>query len=270
MSPALGSRMSGLVASAHVGPTLAVTLLAGLLGFAAGLPIDRWGVMVVAVFAGQLSIGWSNDLVDRSRDLAAGRADKPVATGQVPVWWVRSACALSLLAGAALSLACGVPAALAHAVVVGAGWAYNLGLKSTVWSWLPYAIAFGALPAFVTLSGTPGLLPPWWWPVGAALLGVGAHLLNVLPDLDDDARTGVRGLPHLLGPQQIRRWAVLTLSAASVAVLVGAAPPLWAVASASIGVIVLAIATLRGQGRTPFLAGIGIALVDVLLLVVAR
>src|SRR3712207_7375206 len=34
-------------------------------------------------------------------------------------------------------------------------------------------------------------------------LGVGAHLLNVLPDLEDDAATGVRGLPHVLGPRRI-------------------------------------------------------------------
>lgn len=269
LSPALGSRAAGLVAAAHAGPTLVVTALAGLLGFATGLPADRWVVMVVAVFAGQLSIGWSNDLVDLARDRAVGRTDKPLALDQVPLRWVQVGCAVSLLASAGFSLACGLPAALAHAVVVGAGWAYNLGLKSTVWSWLPYAIAFGALPVFVALSGTPGQLPPWWWPVGAALLGVGAHLLNVLPDLDDDARTGVRGLPHRLGARSIRRWSVLALSAASAVALAGSAPPLWAVTAAVTAVLVLAVVMVRGRGRTPFVAGIGIALIDVLLLVLA-
>lgn len=262
--------MSGLASSAHAGPTLAVTVLAGLLGVAADLPADRWLWVVLAVFSGQLSIGWSNDLIDRPRDLAAGRADKPLASGEVPIRWVQTGCVLALISCAGFSLACGIPAALTHAVVVGAGWAYNLGLKATVWSWLPYAVAFGVLPVFVSLSGTPGLLPPWWWPVGAALLGIGAHLLNVLPDLAEDARTGVRGLPHRLGPQQIRRYAVLALSAASLAVVVGAAPPLWAVAAAATVVITLAVVTLRAHGRAPFLAGIGIALVDVLLLVLAR
>ena len=32
-----------------------------------------------------------------------------------------------------------------------------------------------------------------------ALLGVAAHFTNVVPDLEDDRRTGVRGLPHALG-----------------------------------------------------------------------
>lgn len=269
LSPALGSRVSGLVATAHAGPTLAVTILAGLLGLAADLPPDRWIVMVLAVLAGQLSIGWSNDLVDRRRDLAAGRTDKPLATAQVPVRWVQAGCAVSLIACAGLSVACGPLAAVAQACVVGAGWAYNAGVKSTVWSWLPYAIAFGALPAFVTLSGPQHLLPPWWWPIGAALLGVGAHLLNVLPDLDDDARTGVRGLPHRLGPQNIRRWSVLALGAATVVALAGSTPPLWTVTAAGAAVVALAVITLRGHGRAPFVAGIGIALIDVLLLVLA-
>ena len=82
-----------------------------------------------------------------------------------------------------------------------AAWAYNLGLKSTWLSPLPYALAFGLLPAFVTL-GLAG--HPWPRPAVtavAALLGVGAHLLNTIPDHDADLRTGVRGLPQRIGPR---------------------------------------------------------------------
>ena len=45
----------------------------------------------LAVLAGQLSIGWSNDLLDRSRDVAAGRSDKPLATGAADPRTVRRA-----------------------------------------------------------------------------------------------------------------------------------------------------------------------------------
>ena len=38
-------------------------------------------------------------------------------------------------------------------LVVGAGHAYNVWLKATWWSWLPYASAFGTLPTVVTLAG---------------------------------------------------------------------------------------------------------------------
>lgn len=258
----------GLVAAAHAGPALAVTVLALLLVLAQGLDPARGLLVVAAVLAGQLSIGWSNDLVDLARDRRAGRDDKPLATGAVPVGLVRACCTVAVLACVPLSLACGLVAGLVHLVCVAAGWAYNLGLKSTLLSWLPYAVAFGGLTAFVALAG--GEAPPWWWPVGGALLGVGAHLLNVLPDLADDAATGVRGLPHALGPRWIAPVAAVVLVAATVVALVGAEPPrpvVWATGGA---VLVLAAGVIGLSGRRPFAAAVAIALVDAALLVVAR
>jgi 4-hydroxybenzoate polyprenyltransferase len=261
-------RLRGLVVAAHAGPTLAVTVLAALLAAAQGLEPGRGALVVAAVLAGQLSIGWSNDLVDLARDRQTGRADKPVASGQVPASLVRGCCGVAVVACVVLSLACGLVAGLVHLVCVAAGWAYNLGLKATAWSWLPYAVAFGGLPVFVALAG--GEAPPWWWPVGAALLGVGAHLLNVLPDLDDDAATGVRGLPHRLGRRLLPPVAAAVLVAATVVVLVGAAPPPVVAGAAAVAVLALAAVVVVGSGRRPFLAAVGIALVDATLLVVAR
>jgi 4-hydroxybenzoate polyprenyltransferase len=245
-----------------------VTVLSGLLTAAQGLEPARAALVVGAVLAGQLSIGWSNDLVDLSRDRQAGRSDKPLVAGVVSVRIVGAACAVSVLVCVVLSLACGVAAGLVHLACVGAGWAYNLGLKSTVWSWLPYAVAFGGLTAFVALADAGP--PPWWWPVGGALLGVGAHLLNVLPDLDDDAATGVHGLPHRLGRRWIAPMAAAVLVAATGVVLVGGSPPLALALVVAAVVLVLAAVVVSSTGRRPFVAAIGIALVDTAMLVVAR
>lgn len=258
----------GVVAAAHPGPALAVTLLAGLLAAAQGLEAGRAAVLVAAVLAGQLSVGWSNDLVDRARDLRAGRDDKPLATGEASVTVVRAACATAVVACVGLSLALGPAAGLVHLGCVASAWAYNLGLKATAWSWLPYALSFGGLTAVVTLADGQG--PPWWWPLGAALLGVGAHLLNVLPDLADDAATGVHGLPHRLGPRRIAPVAAAVLVAASAVVLIGAGPPAAATAGVAAAVLGLAAVVVRARGRAPFVAAVAIALVDALLLVVAR
>lgn len=263
-----GAALRGLVGTAHAGPALAVTVLAALLAAAQGLDAGRGVLLVAAVLAGQLSVGWSNDLVDLARDRSTGRADKPLAAGTVPATLVRACCAAAVVLCVVLSLACGLLAGLVHLGCVAAAWAYNLGLKSTVLSWLPYAVAFGGLTAFVTL--TDGEAPPWWWPVGAALLGVGAHLLNVLPDLEDDAATGVRGLPHVLGPRRIAPLAAAVLVAATVVVLVGAAPATGVAVAAGVVVAALAALVVTGSGRRPFLAAVGIALVDAVLLVVAR
>ena len=73
-----------LVGAAHIGPALAVTLLAGLLSAAQGLDLGTGTLVVAAVFAGQLSIGWSNDLIDLARDRSTGRTDKPLAPARDP------------------------------------------------------------------------------------------------------------------------------------------------------------------------------------------
>jgi 4-hydroxybenzoate polyprenyltransferase len=134
-------RVATLLGAAHPGPAFAVTVLAGLLGVAVGLGPADLALVVAAVLAGQLSIGWSNDLIDAQRDRAVGRTDKPLATGALDERVVRVACALAVVATVPLSLLTGVVAGLTQLLTVASGWAYNLGLKSTVWSWAPYAVA---------------------------------------------------------------------------------------------------------------------------------
>ncbi|GAA1932287.1 hypothetical protein GCM10009797_27280 [Nocardioides hwasunensis] len=254
--------------AAHPGPALAVTVLSGLLAAAQDLEPSLAVLVVAAVLAGQLTVGWSNDLVDVARDRQVHRADKPLATGAVSVPTVRLACIGAVVLCIVLSMGLGVAAGAVNLLCVASAWAYNLGLKSTAWSWVPYAVSFGALPAIVTLAD--GQAPPWWWPVGAALLGVAAHLLNVLPDLADDAATGVRGLPHHLGPRRLPPVAAAVLVAASAVVLLGAGAPLLVSAAVGAVVLMLAAVVVVGPGRVPFVCAIVIALGDATLLVVAR
>ena len=94
---------------------------------------------------------------------------------------------------------------------------------------MPYLVAFGLLPAFVVVA-LPGHPAPPAWLVGAgALLGGGAHFANVLPDLADDAATGVRGLPHRLGAGRSAAAAAFLLLGATLTLVFGpAGPPSWA------------------------------------------
>ncbi|GAA1476720.1 UbiA family prenyltransferase [Nocardioides aestuarii] len=264
-----GRQVLALVRASHPGPTVAVTALASAYAMSLGQPADVLALVAAAVLAGQLSIGWCNDVVDVARDRQVGRADKPVATGEVPLSVVRAACALALVATVVLSLATGLLAGLVHLVCVAAGWAYDLGLKATALSWVPYAVAFGLLPGFVSLAD-PGGWPAWSVLLAAALLGVGAHLLNAVPDLADDAATGVRGLPHRLGARRSTVLAVAALGAATLP-LVLSVPEVSLAARATVAVLVAgcAVAALTGRGRWPFRAAIAIAALDVVLLVVA-
>lgn len=264
---AVATTTAGLVRTCHPEPTLAVTALAGLLALRLGHDAATLALVVAAVFTGQLTVGWSNDLVDAGRDRAVGRADKPLATGRVSVRTVGVALAVAAAATVILSLVLGAAPGSLHLLLVGCGVAYNVVLKRTALSWLPYAVAFGLLPAVASLALDSPVWPPWWMVAAGALLGVGAHLVNVLPDLEDDAATGVRGLPHRLGPARARLAAVVVLATASVLVVLGPGrPPGWA--WAGLGVVgILVVTALRGRGPTPFRAAMAIALVDVVLLV---
>ncbi|WP_103500322.1 UbiA family prenyltransferase, partial [Streptomyces sp. SM14] len=183
----------------HPLPVLAVTAVTAALAIGWGHDVAGTLLVTAAVFAGQLSVGWLNDLMDAGRDARSGREDKPLATGALDPAAVRVAVGVSAGAAVALTLLTGWPAAAAHLLALVSAWAYDLGLKSRVWSVGCYAVSFGLLPAFVVLALPGAPAPPAWLVAGGALLGCAAHFLNVLPDLADDAATGVRGLPQRLG-----------------------------------------------------------------------
>jgi 4-hydroxybenzoate polyprenyltransferase len=220
MSPS--TLVRALALSCHPIPSLAVTALTAGLATLAGLPLSRGILVTTAVFTGQLSIGWSNDYIDAERDRAVRRSDKPVASGAVTPRAAGIAAVVALILTLVLSAALGWPGGATVLVTAACGWAYNLGLKATVLSWLPYAIAFGLLPAVVTLSASPPRWPAAWALTAGALLGVAAHLANVLPDLGEDAANGVRGLPHRLGAKATALAGAGSLLVASAVILFGA------------------------------------------------
>jgi 4-hydroxybenzoate polyprenyltransferase len=171
-----------------------------------------------------------------------------------------------------LALLSGPRAAGAATVGLVSGLSYDWPLKFTVLSPVPYVVSFGVLPAFVVL-GKPAL-PPWWMIAAGALLGAGAHFVNVLPDLADDARTGVRGLPQRLGATG--SWLAgggLLLAATTVLVFAPPGAPSWA------GLAILAAAAValssgwylsrRPGSRAPFRAVLLVALADVVLLLIS-
>jgi 4-hydroxybenzoate polyprenyltransferase len=262
------NRVRALIIASHPGPCLAITAMATLLA-AEAAPHGTGPVLTApAMLAGQLSVGWSNDACDARRDAAAGRTDKPVATGAISVRAVWVAAIASLAAGLAMALAISVPTAIILAVLIGAAWAYNLGLKSTPWSGVMYLIGFAPIPAYAasTLPGHPA--PGWPVTVAAGLVGLGAHFANVLPDLAADEATGVDGLPQLVaarwGPAAVRAAALVLLLAASVLLLVAArGDRRWVAVAGLAAAAGLGVAGVRGSGRVPFFAAIGIAAIDV-------
>lgn len=268
--PPLAPRRTGVIAalwaSTHPGPTLVVTVLSLALGIAAGVDLGRLALLVVAVFAGQVSVGLSNDAIDAARDAAVGRTDKPIAGGAVTADRALAVAVAAVAAALALSVPLGPGFLAAHAIALASAWAYNAGLKSTPFSIVPFLLSFGLFPSFATLStAAPALAAPWATIAGAAL-GAAVHLTNVVRDLDDDRRTGVRGLPHRLGARASVLLAAVGIVVGALAVLLGAGASLLGVLfTAAVVAVAMATATLA-LVRTPGRAVFQLAMLAALLL----
>lgn len=248
--------------STHPGPTVVVTLVAFALGLSVGLDAARLTLLTASVLFGQVSIGLSNDVIDAPRDRTTGRRDKPLAADGAPVRaaWISAFVAAAL--ALALSAVLGWGLALAHAVFLAAGWAYNARLKSTIWSGACFIVGFGTFPSLAFLAlPDPRVAPLWAWIAGATL-GVAIHFSNVLPDIEDDARTGVRGLPHRIGARGSSAIAFGALIVGAAAAVVGPAvaagtavsPASWVAGGAVVVVSAwgLAATVRRGPSRLSF------------------
>jgi 4-hydroxybenzoate polyprenyltransferase len=76
--------------------------------------------------------------------------------------------------------------------------------------------------------------------LSGGLLGVAAHLANVLPDLGDDVATGIRRLPHQIGARTTALTAAAILLTAAAVILFGPVgqPGTWRWAGLAAAVLV--------------------------------
>ena len=269
------NKVVALALSTHPGPAIAVTVISLLLGASAGLDPARLALLGAAVLANQASVGLSNDWIDAERDRAVGRTDKPVARGWIAVSTARAAAWITAMLAIALTVPLGLAATISHAVFIASAWAYNAGLKRTALSVVPYIVSFGILPSVVTLSLPDPAFSAAWAAGAGATLGIAAHFANVLPDLEDDHRTGVRGLPHRLGRAAggVITYGVLVIGTALVVFGPSGAPSIagWIGLAIGIAIAVVGITLVltRPPTRLLFQLIIAAATVDVALLALA-
>lgn len=185
----------------HPWAVLIVMLATAILGLLAtgGHPdAGRYVLLLIAMFGGQIAIGAVNEYHDRELD-AATNPRKPIPAGWVQPWEAL------LIAGVALAMmfvaggALGTLSLMLVCIGTGAGLLYNLWLKRTVWSWLPYLIALPLVPVWIWVSLArfqPLLL--LLYPLGA-LMAISVHLAQSLPDVESDRAAGSLGLAARLG-----------------------------------------------------------------------
>ncbi|CAN2183864.1 UbiA 4-hydroxybenzoate polyprenyltransferase and related prenyltransferases [Candidatus Nanopelagicaceae bacterium] len=210
--------MKPLLKASHFGPTVIVVSVTYLLALSQYSALSSLRI-AVAIFAGQLVVGWSNDLMDYDLDKAAGRTKKPLISGELKISTLRRAIPFALISAVFLSLLSplGVIGTLIHLLGVLSALAYNAKLKATILSPLPYAISFGGLPWAIYLSN--GERPPVWLFIGFILISISFHFLNVLKDLSWDIEQGVLGLPQRIGRNRSIALAITMVCSALIGVL---------------------------------------------------
>ena len=198
MRKSLLAQASVFLRAAHFGPTLIVTTITFVLALSQFSPIDALRV-AIAIFAGQLVVGWSNDLIDAPLDIAAQRTKKPIVGKEINPDLLGKSIVFAIFAALLLSLISplGLIGTLIHFLGLLSATLYNLKLKSTILSPVPYIVSFGALPWAIYLP--TGNQPPLWLFIGFMLISVAFHFFNVLKDFQWDINQGVLGLPQRLG-----------------------------------------------------------------------
>jgi 4-hydroxybenzoate polyprenyltransferase len=206
-------RIIGLLRASHFGPNLLVTILSG---FFAQLYWWEGPALVITfgVFCGQLVVGWSNDIIDYQDDLLHNRQKKPLVSGQISLRLLQNSLRAVLPLAIVINLfgPLGFVGGSLSVLAIGLAVAYNFYFKFTIFSWLPFAIAFGSLPSCMALS--KGQAPELWMWLGGALLGTAAHFVNVIKDMDEDHMSGIKGLPQRFGTRASVIAAVVLIIAA--------------------------------------------------------
>ena len=184
--------------AAHFGPTIIVTTASFLLALSQYSLIDSLRV-AIAIFAGQLVVGWSNDFIDAPLDIAAERTKKPIVSKEINPEQLKKSIVFALVAALLLSLfsPLGLTGTLIHFLGILSATLYNLKLKPTILSPLPYIVSFGALPWAIYLPTENQ--PPLWLFIDFMLIAVAFHFFNVLKDFQWDIKQGIMGLPQRLG-----------------------------------------------------------------------
>ena len=194
----IAEKIIGFGKATHFGPTILVCTTAF---FLASTQFSTKGSLEVtlAIFFGQCTVGWSNDLIDLENDRSANRYNKPLVIGSIQAKTLNYLIFVSLILAIVFSIVgpLKLVGTIIHLLGIASAMAYNFGLKRTMISFLPYVISFGAMPWAVYRANYKS--PPLWLYAGFAIFTVAFHFLNVIKDMEKDREQLIMGLPQRLG-----------------------------------------------------------------------
>jgi 4-hydroxybenzoate polyprenyltransferase len=195
----------------------------------------------------QAAIGAVNDLVDVPRDTGRKRG-KPIPAGLVSPATATGVALAAAAVGLLLSLPSGLATTIIALAILAVGLLYDLWLRGTAWSWLPFALGIPLLPLYAWV-GAAGTAPEWFLLLlpAAFVSGAGLAIANALVDVERDRAAGARSVVDQLG--HAGAWTAhamlqATVLAVAVASLLGAGAALPVL----LGAAAAAVLILAGVG----------------------
>jgi 4-hydroxybenzoate polyprenyltransferase len=193
------ARSLGWIRLTHPFPSVLDGLVSGAIAAIAGGSADLAVRIGLAMTLLQLGIGTVNDIVDTPRD-AGRKPGKPIPASLVSP---RAAGALAIVVfvvGTTLSAGVSAVTGLLALVVIAIGLAYDLRLKGTAWSWLPFALGIPILAVFGWVGATGTLDPIFVILVPSAVVAGGALAIgNAVVDVERDLEAGVSSVAVAFG-----------------------------------------------------------------------
>jgi 4-hydroxybenzoate polyprenyltransferase len=148
-----------LLRATHLMPSLAVTSFVAIFSICLRISPTIVLLIVLATLFQQFSVGLSNDWLDWQRDFTSGRSDKPALSGHITRNQTRNAALTFVIAALMTGLQISAFAEAIMLLMLVAGWSYNLWLKSTLVSFLPYFVGFALLPYLAAQRTLPTRFP---------------------------------------------------------------------------------------------------------------
>jgi 4-hydroxybenzoate polyprenyltransferase len=210
--------------------------------------------LAVAMTALQAGIGATNDLADAPADATAKPA-KPVPAGLVSRRAATTVAVVAIALGMGLSVPSGWGTVAIASAGLGVGLAYDLRLKGTAWSWLPFAVGLPLLPVYAWL-GAVGSLPAAFGVLVPAAIAAGAALAigNARADLERDVAGGVVSIATALGAGAAWALQVALLVAVGLAAVVSTAvsgAPTSQIVLVGAAALVPTLAAIGSRGLSP-------------------
>ena len=186
----------------HPIPSLLTTLAAMGFAWIFGIgPRDRrfWWIAAIMLLV-QFSISALNEWADADLDLRAQR-QRPIPLGLVSRG---AALGVAVVCAVGAFLLCvladlGPFALLLVGIGTASGWAYDLRLKATPLSFVPFAVAFPLMPFWIGVLAARPLSSLVILFLGGSPLAAAIHLADAIPDREADREAGLRTLAVALG-----------------------------------------------------------------------